>query len=325
LQTHLGERAWPVLTGEIDKKLPLNGKDELKEKLAKRQTNAAVALLRMNEPAEVWPLLKHSPDPRVRSYLLHRLSPLGAEAKVIVKRLDEEPDLTIRRALILRLGEFGAKDFTVDNRNALLPKLHELYCEHGRDRRSCRAGFSEFSLSRSAYSQVRAYAHHRSAVGTDTPRAFATSGIVMPAKKRSTTNSALRGPAGCIALRLAVVPGCNRLRTARIFCRFGCDTCRLKRLAGLKRLSNEEAQITAKVIQCSRPSRADAPKGREAPRGVTERDGENRGCFAAVAPHRSAAGCKRKPERGQGTAIFSQLRAVGRRILSGASNPRDCA
>ena len=51
------------------------------EKLAKRQANAAVALLRMNQPAKVWPLLKHSPDPRVRSYLIHRLSPLGADAK----------------------------------------------------------------------------------------------------------------------------------------------------------------------------------------------------------------------------------------------------
>ena len=50
------------------------------EKLAKRQANAAVALLRMNQPAKVWPLLKHSPDPRVRSYLIHRLGPLGADA-----------------------------------------------------------------------------------------------------------------------------------------------------------------------------------------------------------------------------------------------------
>ena len=64
----------------------------------------------MNQPAKVWPLLKHSPDPRVRSYLIHRLSPLGADARAIVKRLDEEPDLTIRRALLLSLGEFGEKE-----------------------------------------------------------------------------------------------------------------------------------------------------------------------------------------------------------------------
>ena len=71
--------------------------------------------------------MKHSPDPRVRSYLIHRLSPLGADARAIVKRLDEEPDITIRRALLLSLGEFGEKDFTPDDRKALLPKLQEMY------------------------------------------------------------------------------------------------------------------------------------------------------------------------------------------------------
>ena len=60
--------------------------DDKREKLAKRQANAAVALLRMNQPEKVWPLLKHSPDPRVRSYLIHRLGPLGADAEAIVKR-----------------------------------------------------------------------------------------------------------------------------------------------------------------------------------------------------------------------------------------------
>ena len=82
----------------------------------------------MNQPAKVWPLLKHSPDPRVRSYLIHRLGPLGADAGAIVKRLDEEPDVTIRRALLLSLGEFGETEFPPeDARNALLPKLQEMY------------------------------------------------------------------------------------------------------------------------------------------------------------------------------------------------------
>src|SRR5262249_54336562 len=61
-----GEKGLPLLTGEINKKLPsdLPSSDEKREKLAKRQANAAVALLRMNQPEKVWPLLKHRPDPR---------------------------------------------------------------------------------------------------------------------------------------------------------------------------------------------------------------------------------------------------------------------
>jgi formylglycine-generating enzyme required for sulfatase activity len=122
-----GERGLPVLTGEVDRKLPADAKDDAKEKLAKRRANAAVALLRMNRPEKVWPLLKHSPDPRARSYLIHRLGPLGADAGAIVKRLGEEPDITIRRALLLSLGEFGEKDLPHDARRALLPGIQDSY------------------------------------------------------------------------------------------------------------------------------------------------------------------------------------------------------
>lgn len=80
--------------------------EEAKETLAKRQANAAVALVRMGHGEEVWPLLKHSPAPRVRSWIIHRLSPVGADFEAVVKRLDEEPEVSIRRALILSLGEY---------------------------------------------------------------------------------------------------------------------------------------------------------------------------------------------------------------------------
>ena len=124
-----GEQGLPLLKDVIDTKLPadLPSSDDRREKLATRQANAAVALLRMNLPAKVWPFLKHSPDPRVRSYLINRFGPLGADAGAIVKQLDIESDLTIRRALILSLGEFGETDFTPDARNALLPKVQEMY------------------------------------------------------------------------------------------------------------------------------------------------------------------------------------------------------
>ncbi len=98
-----------------------------KERLAKRQANAAVALLKLNQSEKVWPLLKHSPDPRVRSYLIHRLSPLGADAGAIIKRFDQEPDITIRRALLLSLGEYSEKDLPSAARQALLPKLQDIY------------------------------------------------------------------------------------------------------------------------------------------------------------------------------------------------------
>ena len=61
----------------VQKSLEAEKTEADKEKWAKRQANAAVALLRLGQPDAVWPLLKHGPDPRVRSFLIHYLSPLG--------------------------------------------------------------------------------------------------------------------------------------------------------------------------------------------------------------------------------------------------------
>ena len=63
----------------------------------------------------------------MRSYLIHRLSPFGADAAEILKQLDVEPDLSILRALILSLGEFGDEALPVAVRTALLQKLQSMY------------------------------------------------------------------------------------------------------------------------------------------------------------------------------------------------------
>jgi formylglycine-generating enzyme required for sulfatase activity len=117
-------------TGSFQLKIVEMIVDEPGEKLAKRQANAAVALLRMKQETQVWPLLarrQEPEDPRVRSYLIHRFAPLGAEAAPIVKRLEEEKDVTVRRALVLSLGEFSAEQLLPPSRHDLLPKLRAIY------------------------------------------------------------------------------------------------------------------------------------------------------------------------------------------------------
>jgi serine/threonine protein kinase/formylglycine-generating enzyme required for sulfatase activity len=124
---NLGEGGLPWLQEEIDKQILPDAKDDDKEKLAKRRTNAAVALLQMGWPDKVWPLLKHSPDQRVRSYLIDRIGSRGVDTRVIVKRLQDETDVTIFRALILSLGEFSEKDWVPDDRNVVTKKVREHY------------------------------------------------------------------------------------------------------------------------------------------------------------------------------------------------------
>ncbi len=103
--------------------------DADKERLAKRQANAGAALLRLGKAEPVWPLLRHRPDPRARSYLIHRFSPLGADPHDLIRRLETEPDISIRRALLLGLGEFGPEQLPVAEREALVPRLLRLYRE----------------------------------------------------------------------------------------------------------------------------------------------------------------------------------------------------
>jgi serine/threonine protein kinase/formylglycine-generating enzyme required for sulfatase activity len=104
------DRGIELAQSEIGKVTPDDADEEVKESLAMRQANAAVLLMRFGATDRVWPLLKHSPDPRVRSYIIHWLVPRGGEPQEILARYDQESDVTIRRALLLCLGEFTLSD-----------------------------------------------------------------------------------------------------------------------------------------------------------------------------------------------------------------------
>jgi hypothetical protein len=111
---------------ELRKVPATNATDDEKEFLAKRKANAAVALLRLDTPEPVWPQLKASPDPRVRSDIVNWSSPLGAEPQPIVERLSLESDVSIRRALVLMLGEMTEK-LSAPQRQAIIARLLEIY------------------------------------------------------------------------------------------------------------------------------------------------------------------------------------------------------
>jgi len=57
--------------------------EQARDRLAERQARAAIALIRMGKAEEVWPLLRHSADPRVTSFIVNRLKPLGADAVAV--------------------------------------------------------------------------------------------------------------------------------------------------------------------------------------------------------------------------------------------------
>jgi len=121
------QRAIELGTAEITKSVGQDADEAAREALAVRQANAAVLLLRMDVPEQVWPLLKYSPDSRVRSYIVHWLSPRKGDSSAIITRFAEEPDVTIRRALLLCLGGFDESQISDSERQALIETLLEVY------------------------------------------------------------------------------------------------------------------------------------------------------------------------------------------------------
>ena len=77
-----------------------------REAAAGRQANAAIALAHLGQADRLWPLLVHSADPRLRTYLVHRLQRLGADAQLLVERLLVELEPSARAALLLALSRF---------------------------------------------------------------------------------------------------------------------------------------------------------------------------------------------------------------------------
>jgi formylglycine-generating enzyme required for sulfatase activity len=94
-----------------------------REALARRQAGAGLTLLRLGEAEGVWPLLLHSAYPEARTRLLHRMGPAGVPAATLIARLAVEKEVSIRRALILALGEYTEKDLPAKERAGLVKQL----------------------------------------------------------------------------------------------------------------------------------------------------------------------------------------------------------
>jgi formylglycine-generating enzyme required for sulfatase activity len=125
--TRQREKAVTLAQKELSEEPPAKAGEDQKEALAKRRANAAIALLRLGATEKVWPALQFSPDPRVRSDIIHWLGPLGGDPQTIIQRLDVEPDVTIRRALVLMLGEFTESQLPLPQRQPVVERLLGVY------------------------------------------------------------------------------------------------------------------------------------------------------------------------------------------------------
>jgi len=101
--------------------------EEQKIKLAKQKANVAGAFLRMNQYGGMREVLKHGPDPTARSYLIHLLGPLAIDINIIWKQLESEKEVSVRRALVLGLGESDPGQLESLERKAVISQLVRWY------------------------------------------------------------------------------------------------------------------------------------------------------------------------------------------------------
>lgn len=95
--------------------------------LARRQADAAMALFRLGHADMVWPLLRHSPDPTRRTYIILALARSVVDPALLLQRLGVERDASIRRALILSLGQFSGEQLPLGVRQPLVADLLQSY------------------------------------------------------------------------------------------------------------------------------------------------------------------------------------------------------
>ncbi len=99
--------AYARLEKQLEEKIEPNASMDAKITLAKRQARVGVAVLLIGRGEKVWPLLQHRPDPTLRSYLIDRLGPGGVDVGVLIGRLDEEKEVSARRAILLSMGDMA--------------------------------------------------------------------------------------------------------------------------------------------------------------------------------------------------------------------------
>ena len=116
-----------LLNAEINKLVPQNANYVLKEMDDKRKANALVALAKLNQLERIWPLLKHTSTPQMRSYLIDKIASNDLDYKVILNQLKIEKEVSIRRALIQTLGSFGPGQISFVERKAIIPEVKEIY------------------------------------------------------------------------------------------------------------------------------------------------------------------------------------------------------
>jgi eukaryotic-like serine/threonine-protein kinase len=101
-----------------------------KDVLAGRQAAAAIALAALGQTESLWPLLRHRPDPRIRSFLIDRLAANTLSPRTLLDRLLlAEIDPIERQALLLSWAEMRHPAVAAPVISAVIARARALYLD----------------------------------------------------------------------------------------------------------------------------------------------------------------------------------------------------
>jgi formylglycine-generating enzyme required for sulfatase activity len=107
-----------------------------RDRQARRQATAAIALLALGHPEHVWPRLRHAGDPRLRSLLIDRLGQFDVSTQPLLDRLRPDVDPIELQGVLLALAEIKARTETglervpPDAAGGLVEAARQLYLQH---------------------------------------------------------------------------------------------------------------------------------------------------------------------------------------------------
>jgi len=121
------EKIIQLFLDKLDVQSPPNALAAERDQLTKQQANAAVALVQLDHAAKIWPLLKHSQDPSLRSYIIDRLARFGVDPAILVAQESLAKDASIHCAILLALGEYPPDQIPADLREAVTKRAKEIF------------------------------------------------------------------------------------------------------------------------------------------------------------------------------------------------------
>jgi formylglycine-generating enzyme required for sulfatase activity/serine/threonine protein kinase len=106
---------------------PTGAGERQRVEIGRRRAGAALTLLYLGQPAEVFPVFAHDDDPEALTQFIHQLRGRGLPPEAVLDCLDEAADVPARFALVLALGGFGFKDLPEARRQPLKERLAAWY------------------------------------------------------------------------------------------------------------------------------------------------------------------------------------------------------